>query len=814
MENFQLGSSSPLCMFCDKDELSLFRADCENLAAVGTFYLYLPKACIRCEGVLAILRRGILQDYNGRYVIKAEEKLVSTLVSALAAKAANPQNRMQVELAHVLRLTYAQKDSFTHIMILKLLKPMLDALRTSIVTTNCCYVQYNHYKPIRANIIDEVIVDDHGEPPVHEGSGDGPHDQPTVEEQQDETLIAIEPVQHVHATPESAIPGDGGTLLRADGARVLTGAVDETTESVSAPNATVSTVDVMVEHKEQAVFIGPDLVKMEAFSSHPLNVASAVEQRIVAPHNEFRPSGFLRKKIIEFRKGVQRHALSASRVDCWVKEHPWLSDLKSSKWSEEKFARHVLEMQERLNLKTKSTFQIKTNEQLPIREGRRQKPRGIINDGELQQISCLILLSCLEDLLFDWFHALNIKHVAKIGPREDFEKMEDFRPGDSADRTTPPGMRKETSSMHRVINTLRAANTRFLVEGDGSAWDATICLGLMEILELPLLQTLWERITWSVDSILGLHKKVTDQNLKQRASKRNNMKTKGNWMGAGYVATVIIDNIRRSGDRGTSVLNWLVNAGVWASTVLSLKGVDAYVANRGLPSEYTVDLMYGGTSDNYRKVSYAGVFEGDDSAVACDLFGEDGVMGKVEAEWKSLGFNMKLKRIDAEERSLLTFVGMEVYCEGGKPRYVFFPTPRRNLCSSATTSDMGPGWRGTARASLEARAIAFYRCGLTSVARYFYWVGQYHPPGTWGDETRQKVQRTFEWEHPSACQREIASMLASSGDDEWALRGLCVMLGMDEERAQLEFVAPLMARGDAIDPDNPGEARHLVAALL
>ncbi len=135
-----------------------------------------------------------------------------------------------------------------------------------------------------------------------------------------------------------------------------------------------------------------------------------------------------------------------------------------------------------------------------------------------------------------------------------------------------------------------------------------------------------------------------------------------------------ISSIRRSGERGTSSLNWWVNYCMWTSAVFAQ------------PSDFLDPKVR--TRKDVTGVDrwWAGVFEGDDSLCALSPPMKEGdVLDKLFVQfWTDAGFKMKL--VYCKDRA--TVVGYHVACKDGSvdPTSEFCPELPRALCNSGVST--------------------------------------------------------------------------------------------------------------------------------
>jgi len=261
------------------------------------------------------------------------------------------------------------------------------------------------------------------------------------------------------------------------------------------------------------------------------------------------------------------------------------------------------------------------------------------------------------------------------------------------------------------------------VEGDGSKWDA--CCGdfIHQHIEKPIVEAILNII---MESCFELPPELLGKSHKRR-TKASPTVIKFcckdyHEHGAirGMFRVVLEQIIRSTGDSGTSYLNRVVNKLCWVH-VLTRKGKQM-VDNLSNPV-----VRYCGRYSE-RGEEMCCWFEGDDSALV--LYGS--VMDykdKIEAHWRRLGFNMKLKFITDSKKdgTLGEFCGYHYMIEEG------------GLAGTETvqyaTPDLKRGWRNgsrtNAREALESKEVRNAIAVDAATARA---AGMAHGAGTMASE--------------------------------------------------------------------------------
>jgi hypothetical protein len=415
--------------------------------------------------------------------------------------------------------------------------------------------------------------------------------------------------------------------------------------------------------------LGPDLVKSQHFEENETNIAAAVHGRIGGKAQPFKPSATMRRKIKACVTQYKHTIYTREKIMEWAATHTCLSDLVSKKWTAE-MTRHAVD--ELLNWGVGSERQnwlAKVKDE--ILPDRGKAPRLVLDAQPEGQLLSLVVVKCFEDLLFDHFKEESIKHK----PRHD--------------------------AVMGIFKKLNGEKRGRLIEGDGSAWDTTVGPELRHLLEDELLQRVAEILFEHLDVGETVHTWVR-AGLDDRAKmKRLVMYKKKKAFGV-----LILRAFRASGDRGTSALNYLVNATLWACILL-----DDPAAWIREPSRKWYRMRNG------EWILHICAYEGDDSVLRTTSRMTDTA---IELEWKSLGFRMKLDV--RRPGDALIFVGMCSYVmEDGSVAPVAVPEPNRNIAAAAWSLSDVPSF--TKAVSLAARASTFG--AYPPLANYFGAIGRH-----------------------------------------------------------------------------------------
>lgn len=436
-------------------------------------------------------------------------------------------------------------------------------------------------------------------------------------------------------------------------------------------------VSTPVEPKVLAHQIGPDLIPTEVFESSVTNLKTGLKKR-VQPLG-FKASKNTIRKIEKTVNALMQHVFPREAIVRWREENPDIDEFKSSKWDGARWAQAVDDAFADINAKIEQTAQIKLNEALPAKG---KAPRPILQCGDRAQVMMNLPVKCFEDLLFHYFEEASIKHIDKLG------------------------------AMKRVASHLRQRGAN-VVEGDGSAWDS--CCN-------PKIRAMTEnRIIRHIIEVLSDDPQVPKSWLLKTMDDMDKKFIKGKCKVTDFCNTPLkfmIESIRQSGHRGTSCFNYLINLVCWLVVLCEHPERMIIKTQNG---ELRAKYISARDKQTYT-LKYA--FEGDDSAISTTEHLESHA-DAIEAEWKSMGFRMKLIYV----KDKMTFTGYDFLCDSLGPTDVMIPEVCRNIASSSwTCSSLVKSFphkkHEVGAAAMLARAINFKECGAFS--RYFAALGLAH----------------------------------------------------------------------------------------
>jgi hypothetical protein len=454
-------------------------------------------------------------------------------------------------------------------------------------------------------------------------------------------------------------------------------------EFVKAPAPDKSSEQVRQPHS--SYHIGPDLFRSGTWDNTPANVTAALHSRIEAKRNKCTITRGAKTKLKRIVQILKDNVFTQERVNAWIDAHPDLMMLKSGKWDEARYLRAVESIVADRSFKVRCDGQIK-KEVLPIPDPPKP-PRLIVSMGDKGTAATSLIMAVFEDLYFSWFHEQSIKHRTKMAAMDETGKMR-------------VGVEVETG------------------EGDGSNWDGTITPELMAALENVILDHLatllfsrtpyWDALKHATEADLKFRKKKTFQMSMPHSSEKGCPPQKAT-----------LESMRRSGDRGTSALNHLVNHVVWLLVTLPIEVIEDYLLH---PNKKTYTYFQKGVK---YEIVWLNRFEGDDSIVVTNVF----LLGLADKSvclerWLQLGFNMKLKFCN---KGLVTFCGCVFRVDHHGILKEWVPQTLRNFAGSAfTVSEAAKDdLHGIGGCAMLGRVMT-YAVSYAPLASYYASIARYH----------------------------------------------------------------------------------------
>lgn len=306
---------------------------------------------------------------------------------------------------------------------------------------------------------------------------------------------------------------------------------------------------VMTNDQALAVQYGPTTVDKLFYANTPANIQEAVQKRITEKHVDFDMTDAERNELIHITEQLCEELRSSPQVDNIAQ---WLlyGDLKSKKWTPARAELALTNLMCRLNPSFEFSAAIKLE---PMGKGK--PPRMLIADGDSGAVMSALVIGVLERYICKYYKKRTIKGQPKC------DRMH--------------AICGEAFEMRNQSEAYEA----FMLENDGSAWDTCCKLPLRDMTENRVIDVMFERLEkyfLPYNHYKEPRKKADGKAKYKLQINTNKIKIETMQNGATYTqeemaraifkkrTSVSIDSIRRSGDRGTSILNWIINALCWS----------------------------------------------------------------------------------------------------------------------------------------------------------------------------------------------------------------------------------------------------------
>jgi len=385
----------------------------------------------------------------------------------------------------------------------------------------------------------------------------------------------------------------------------------------------------------------------------------------------------------------------------------WLVDdvYKSKKWTPARFDAAMRNAFARYipNEEIKHSGAIKLE---PMKEGK--ACRLLVADGDVGQLCNFLLLGVFERRLFSIYKYMSIK-----------------------------GTDKE-SAMARVIEHLQIPSKSgvALIEADGSAFDMSVKLAVRELVENRVLSHIQDcledlLVAGTISKAeVAARTRVLDKFVIQVCPNKGVTATDEHLLldSARKSLKKVIPSIRKSGERGTSSLNWLTSYVCSCWVYFGPRGVKM-IDNQ---STQCVDVM------NISRIT-KWAFEGDDTAISMFPKPDDKALATYAARWLRLGFDMKMFCRSAGEAC--EFTGWKfIQGESGPLLTSAVPDLPRQLshCPYSTSSTLVSAHKkgddaivaGIAAASLISCAYQLSNKAPTVANALYRWSSEWGAPNT------------------------------------------------------------------------------------
>lgn len=437
------------------------------------------------------------------------------------------------------------------------------------------------------------------------------------------------------------------------------------------------------------VLVGPCTSIPNAPTKSAENFVEALNERCVRKARPFAPTQEEKQRIKHFIEcALGRHDTATCRMGLFSKERireaitrligADFSGMVSKKWSSARLEKAFADLIEKTGAMS-SMYDLESvkkqliklsggvkNEMAGAGPDGPKPPRSLIADGDVGQLASLAIVSVFEELLFTWMHTervtRHIKHVAReVG----------------------------ITTVHQNLSAYEG-----VVEGDGSAWDATCSQPFRSRVESPVIYAIAEEL-WECGFLCEIWGTAYVQ---LGTAKKHRLTFDSHYSSM----RLQMSAIRRSGERATSSLNWWANFTGWSCACFPRP--QYYLEKKSM------DFAHSAQVDVVGQLRHWGSsYEGDDSALGfTPRVTKDSALGvAVEATWRRFGFNMKI----IYPSTRLEFCGALLGCVDGKAdaRLGWVPDLKRCLrgsCYSSSPVAVDAFLRGDKRTVLAVAAAS------------------------------------------------------------------------------------------------------------
>jgi hypothetical protein len=396
-------------------------------------------------------------------------------------------------------------------------------------------------------------------------------------------------------------------------------------------------------------------------------------------------------------------------------------DYKSKKWTEARAIKALRDLCERYSPGYKFKGKVKLE---PGKNGK--PPRLIISDQDAGQVMAWMVIGLLERYIFATYTKRSIKNMSK---KTRMKKLaEDFH------------LDKHGQSGEFVERVLAC-----ILENDGSAWDACMRARLRKLVEEPFIEAATQMVSEYIvpasmyaeehlqstkGKTLTLRFPVGMRDLRHNDPENAELEpgvTLYDYYALRKDVRIKIDAIRRSGHRGTSILNWIANHILWVWVLFGGKGVVFSHEEK----KRCIDIF---GAD--RRVLFC--FEGDDSILVCSGSFTDDQIAQLSARWTALGHRPKLYLRRAGEAA--EFCGWKFLVDGHGlvpgGETVDVPRQFRNghtcIAPEAVTAVLRGNRKAFAKIAVPGMLTRAYTLAdnAPSLAQYFLNMAEYFNGGT------------------------------------------------------------------------------------
>lgn len=477
--------------------------------------------------------------------------------------------------------------------------------------------------------------------------------------------------------------------------------------------------------KPLAIRTGPAGDPVQVWNDDVQTFELALEARYLEParHRKYQACSLDRRKFGAIIAEMSKLAFTPERIEEWCNKNPTVKDRAAKAWT----TKRVDQAYEQAYLKGWKGPQGSTKREVGLLQGgkKARRPRPIVCDGDTGMICASDTCGMLEYCMFKTFPLACIK----------------YQPKDKAIL--------KTAELLRMEHTPEGGDT-VVMEGDGSAWDGSCSIKIRQAVENVFLRRAIELLLQTCSELT--HPALIHAHMHACTDA---------FMKVAYVKTpadeervsFTLEAIRRTGHRGTSILNWITNC------VLTLAAVSSTVEE----AREAVTCMYTGAGP------IRCVFEGDDS-----IFCAKSKWWSAEREtgylalWTRAGFDMKIKK--HEGKTAAEFCGWHIATDKHGCLPCAQPDVKRGVghASWSHSPELMQAWRDGNSKKLRSLACGTYLSYArnfaghnTVVATYFLYLARYYGKST---EAELSEDQKRKW-GVEACQLEKDIMIAENSSD-------------------------------------------------
>lgn len=443
----------------------------------------------------------------------------------------------------------------------------------------------------------------------------------------------------------------------------------------------------------------PVSVEPNVYAQEALNAIKAIERRIEMEEMPYAGTKAdelkIKRMVSASMHGGKESPFSAEKV--LDKIHTMVfEDIKSGKWTDQRLSDAI----EKLCREVDPQFRLKAAVKLESMP-EEKAPRLLIADEDVGQVMALMTVYCMESLIKEHFPEKGIKGLSKR----------------AAVRRIMEVCRVPRKAAKKIVS---------VFEGDGKAWDTKCSITIRNLVENPVIEHIGGMVDGFIHSAPGTWTKAHESVCKSAKLKLTYSKNK-------EYKTFIINAIRRSGHRGTSVLNWWVNFVLWHCAVFKH------------PEEFLDPTHRWGVDVTGTDRWMNSAFEGDDSfLVTAPRIDEGKELHKAILQfWERVGFVMKIHLRKKKALFVGYSIGLDQYGPKIDKKGRFYMIPEIDRCFSRSGVSTSPAMIQAFKA--EKREDLLKLSGAAAMSRAYEFAGL--SPTISAKYLNLAMENGFEWTH-------------------------------------------------------------------